>query len=277
MKASATSAETFHGKDIFSEEHTGCVKRYVKRYVFKNMPKSIFGKEGVMGNIIHETMKDVLNLGIKDDKTAILKLYYKYYESEFSKSGNEKLSDEEHESYKKKGKIILRDTIKMMRSRNFLRKPLMAEKWFNINLNENDGFTGKGKHYLIGKLDAAFETEKANTVSVVDYKTGKWVISEKDASRNIQMAAYFFVIKKIYRKESELMLAYPQKKEWVSAKISDKHVTALMKIFSDMSELDNVSKDDEENLEITPSRDNCFFCELKHKCIGGISIFGEEK
>lgn len=272
MRASATSIETFNGKNIESQKPEGCIMRYVRRYVLKNMPKSVFGKEGVLGNIIHETMKDVLLLSLWDDRTSILKLYYKYYDSEFKKTGSEKLSESEHEQYKKKGRGILRKTIEMMKERNFLRRPLQAEKWFNIFLSKDNGFLGDGKHYLTGKMDAAFE-ENDDTVSVVDYKTGKWSISEEEASKNIQMIAYSFVIRKLFRKKSNLFLAYPQKRLWIPAKINVKHEEKLMVILTEMSKYDSVKN--HEDLELNPSRDNCVFCELKKQCLGGISIFGD--
>lgn len=254
MRTSATAIKTFLN---------GCLYRYHRRYVKNDMPKSVFGKEGWLGNAIHSTMEDVLNLKLYGKKERILKSYNKHYKLESKKSNAEKLTEEQHIEYRKKGKKILAKLILMMKKKNLLRDPVMAEEWFNIPLGKEQGLSENGKHILIGKMDAVFK-KKGGELLVVDYKTGSWVPNQKSVDEDIQLTIYAFVIKTIFNQDCELSLAFPQKKEWKFTRRTEKQIEQFFPTLAEMEKLDYI--DDSEQLDLTPSRDACIFCELKDSC-----------
>ena len=261
MKASATSIDVF--KD-------GCNVKYIRKYVLKNMPRSVTNRWAALGNIIHAVYEKMFRFEEFGNQKWLEGLYTKCFNEELKKANVEKVPEKDRGWFYNYGKKLLLQGYNTLRNNDLLRKPISVEEWFKVPVGEKEGIEQKD-HIITGKMDAVFDN--GSKILVIDYKTGKETPDEKTLRRNVQLTTYSFVISKTLGKDCDLGLLYPKHEKILLTNRTPRDHKKLFVTLAEMTEMDKVTSE-VELPTINPSPKACQYCELGllGKCEGPAQI-----
>lgn len=153
-----------------------CPSKYFFSYI-KKEPR-LFGEAAVLGNIVHSVLED----SVSDTVPLSLEVMQQRYEaSRGSYDPNNQIS----ESLVQVGNIILEEFYDANQNKIF--DVYEKELGFNFVI---------GNYSIIGYIDRVDVT--GNEVHIVDYKTGKREVAQKDVATNLQLGIYALAASQIF-------------------------------------------------------------------------------
>jgi DNA helicase-2/ATP-dependent DNA helicase PcrA len=154
-----------------------CPSKYFYTYIQKE-PRS-FNDAAVLGNIVHSVLEECLSDETPLDQEALHLEYSKQKES-YDPSGiiSEDLIDV--------GSVILDE---------FYDKH--SDEKFNIYEKEL-GFSFVIGNYLINGYIDRVDFYDEDTINIIDYKTGKWEVTQKGLHQNLQLGIYALALSNVF-------------------------------------------------------------------------------
>lgn len=204
------------------DTYNSCPAKYFFSYVLKE-PRQ-FNAPAVLGNIVHDVLENVLD---NDKKLDLNELKNEYNQAFVNWDPDNNISNE----LINVGNNILEEFY----DDNSDTKFNIYEKEMQIDLI-------LGSYRIRGFIDRV--DKLANRIVITDYKTGKWEVSLKDVSNNLQLGIYALALSEIFP-ESEIYaelyyLRSGKKKGHLFSKedienIKDKLILNIKKIIDDTS------------------------------------------
>jgi len=219
-----------------------CSLKYKFLYVDKNYKKDE-GVEAFLGKLIHETLEWIYKKKIEENKTYYsLDSIVNFYKEAWNDNWHYNIL---------KYKYIKRKKVDYFTSGvNFLVKYYQIfGPGFNQNaykVEEKIEFDLRG--YTIKAIIDRIDREEPNKMHIIDYKTGKKMLSDKKMKEDMQMGIYGLGLSSIFPETNEIMLShyYLATNQFVSVNLSDIDT----KSFSD-GLIDNIQKIEETESEET--------------------------
>jgi CRISPR/Cas system-associated exonuclease Cas4 (RecB family) len=165
-----------------------CPRKYYYEYVAKRKELKKPRANLAFGEIMHNVLRDFFRFRseMRNEKTiqTLLNNYWRYY----SHRAVGAMSDEEMKEYYAKAVKIIHD---FLATQDLLAQPVLTEQMLEMPLDKD--------LVLIGKVDRA-DQEKDGTLSVLDYKTGKY-IEEYEEVNQLQLMTYALLVQYLLKKK----------------------------------------------------------------------------
>ena len=181
--------------------YENCPLQFKFKYIDKI--KDITGIEAFMGSQVHEAIHYIYKK-VKTGEIPALKLVLKYYKELWRKNFNEKIRIVRKEfsakNYFNTGEELIEKYYH--NHKPFKENIIGMEKRVIIDLD------GNGKHILTGFIDKLIHNKEEGVYEIHDYKTSKWLKSQKELNEDKQLALYSIGVKKLYPDAKNIILKW---------------------------------------------------------------------
>lgn len=234
------------------DTYNQCPAKYFYTYITKE-PRS-FSPAAVLGNIVHAVLEDT----IIDNKLADINVLNEHYEKN--------ISSWDPESKISKDLISVGSTILS----EFYDEN--AEKDFHVYEKEMSFSFVIGSYVINGFIDRVDVI--GNRINIVDYKTGKWEVAQKDVENNLQLGIYALAMHTIFPEKEIYAELY-----YLRSGRRKGHLFSLEDIEKVKENLiDNINKIiSDTNFLPTNNPRPCSYCDHAASGVCGVGVFRNNK